>query len=357
LKVGKPRLKDNLLSLLFTPDEFLGWFPFALIASWKAVSAYRPVCIITTGPPHTAHLVALVLKLLRKIPWILDLRDPWSWHDLPASRPRQWKDSINAWLEDVVISATDRVVCVSEGVTAEYRERFRGASADKWYTITNGFDLDEFKALGEVVQARRFTISHVGTLDFERTPQLLLQAVAELIASGEIERSRVAIRFIGSGEFASGRSLVELIGDLGLVGVAQIVPPVPRPEALRELLRSHVLLLIAGTQRLSIAAKLFEYLASGRPILAIGDDWAAAHIVRKLGAGRVVAPHDLDGAKEAVRDWYGRFVSGERCLPPGVWENLPAEALEYSWESLGGRYSQLIEQLSPNPRLSTGVQL
>jgi glycosyltransferase involved in cell wall biosynthesis len=356
-----PGLKEHLTSLLYVPDEFLGWFPFALRAAIGAVRRHRPVCVISTGPPHTTHLVAMALKRVCNIAWIADLRDPWAWHDHPPGTHTLWSDRLNTRLEAAVIRSANCVVSVAPGVTREYARRYPAEPAEKWVTITNGFDASEFDGLGHVERAERFTVSYVGSMSFQRSPILLLRALAELIAEGAIDRTRVAVRFMGDCEFVGDRSLASIIADMGLEEVAEVLPLAPRTQALRELLRSHVLLLIAGTQRLCIAAKLFEYLAAGRPILAISGEGATADIVNRLGAGRVVAPDDLRGAKDALLDWYKEFVAAGDCR--GALEQDQTDAkLEYDWTRLGPRYSELIKLLGgatnwrDRPRIASALR-
>jgi glycosyltransferase involved in cell wall biosynthesis len=286
----------------------------------------------------------MALKHVYRIGWIADFRDPWSWHD--HHRPHiLWSDRINAKLEALAIRRADRVVCVSPGVTREYSQRYPLEPPEKWVTITNGFDLEEFRSLGNVDRAERFTITYAGSLAYGRSPVVVLRAIAELIGQGEIDPQRVHVRFLGHCEYVEGRPLAAIIEELGLTQIAEVVPLSPRPEVLRELLRSHVLLLIAATQRHSISAKLFEYLAAGRPILAIAVEGASAEILNRLGAGRVVGPEDLSAAKAALRNWYAEFVATGDChLRLGVAERHAA--LEFDWSSLGVRYSQLIALVS-----------
>jgi glycosyltransferase involved in cell wall biosynthesis len=334
-----PTLKDHLVSLLYLPDEFLGWFPFALEASLRVIEQHRPVCVITTGPPHTSHLVALVLKRLHRIAWIVDLRDPWAWNDGAEDVSQRWSDRINSWLELRAIRRADRVVCVAAGVTRAYAERYPKERKDKWATISNGFDIEEFRNLGPIERSDRFTITYIGALSFQRSPELLLQAVAALISEGVVRRDDIEIRFVGLCQYVGTRPMTSIIAEYGLGSIATVVPQIPRPQALRESLRSHVLLLLAGNQKHSISAKLYEYLAADRPILAISGESAAASIIQKLQAGRVIAPDDLQGAKDAVRYWYDQYKKNAEMRMPGVLRNA---VLEYSWEHLGSRYAALI---------------
>ena len=340
-------LKANILSLLFTPDEFIGWFPFALAEAVRIVSKERPLCVISTGPPHSVHLTALVLNRLRRVPWIADLRDPWAWYDLPVDPPELWSDWMNAKLEKLMVRYATRMVCVTPAVTTTYKDKYPDSPPDKWVTIPNGFDLDEFDGLGIVSRAERFTISYVGGFDHQRSPDLLLKAIAELISNGTLDPERIAVRFVGTCEYTNGRHTAALIREFGLSDIANVVSLLPRPQALRELLSAHVLLLLAGDHRLSVAAKVYEYLASGQPILAISNEGSAADIIRRTGAGRVVAPNDLEGAKSAIAHWYGNYLKSGSAIETGKPE-LSSATREYSWDQLGARYAELIQRAQPS---------
>jgi len=337
-------LKRTILSLLYTPDEYLGWFPFALVASIRAVKRHQPACIISTGPPFTSHLVALVLKRLFRIRWIADFRDPWSWREgLPAEIRSPMSDRINRFLESIVMRRADQIVCVTPRTTIRYRELYPELPDSKWVTITNGYDLEEFSKLGPVEKHRRFTISYVGSFDFSRSPLLLLQAVGKLIAEGKLDGSRVSIRFVGPCQYAEGRSVAEMISENRLVGIAEIVGFLPRYEAMKEIMQANVLLLLGGTQRLSIAAKVYEYIASGNPILAIAEEGDTTELIRRVDGGRVVSPNDLDSAKVAILSWYENYIQKSTSGSPDSVERNGAR-LDYSWDRLGARYAELVER-------------
>ena len=336
-------LKRTFLSLLYTPDEFLGWFPFALFASIRLIHRHRPACIISTGPPYTSHLVAMVLKLFYGTRWIADYRDPWSWREGLASEIRSpTSDRINAFLEKIVMRNADCIVCVTPRTTDRYRALYPDLPGSKWFTITNGYDLDDFSALMPVEKHERFTISYVGSFDFSRTPRLLLQAVGDLISEGKLDRKNVMLRFVGPCQSAEGRSVAEMINENGLDGIADLVGFLPRTEAMKEILRADVLLLLGGTQRLSIAAKVYEYIASGNPILAISEEGDTADLIRRIDGGRVVAPDNINAAKDAITAWYDDFLRRPRTAVMDQARNTGARE-DYSWDRLGARYIELLE--------------
>lgn len=343
------RLKRTFLSLIHTPDEFLGWYPFALLGGIRLMLRFRPACIISTAPPFTSHLVARMLKTLFNTPWIADFRDPWSWREgLPPEISSALSDRISKVLEKGVIYHADRIVCVTPGTTERYRQMYPQVSADKWLTVTNGYDRDEFAGLCQSETPTKFTISYVGGFDFSRSPRLLLRSVSELIAEGLIDKSKLAVRFVGPCETAEGIPIVSMIDEYDLLEVVEITGLVPRPEALKAICQAHLLLLLGGSQRLSIAAKVYEYLAAGTPILAIAQEGEIADLVRSVGAGYVVSPEDLTGAKYAIATRYGDCLSGRsNDVSAGPHRNGAAEA--YSWDGLGLAYSEIIKQCSILP--------
>ena len=169
----------------------------------------------------------------------------------------------------------------------------------------------------------------------------MLRAVSELIVEGKLDRHKLNLRFVGSSQFAGGRSITEMIAENNLDGVVEIVGFVPRKDALKEILRANVLLLV-GTQNLTVAAKTYEYMAARKPILAIVEEGAEADLIRHSGAGVVVSPDDLDGVKRAITYWYQESLKedglGFQQSPYGL-----DRTHDYSWEILGARYSSVLE--------------
>jgi glycosyltransferase involved in cell wall biosynthesis len=341
------RLRRFLLAVLYTPDPFAGWIPFALIASLKVMFRHRPACVISTGPPHSCHLVALVLNRLFRVPWIADLRDPWSWHDWEGSEPFPASKKANRFLESLVVKYADQIVCVTSATTDRYRTIYSELRPDGWSTITNGFDLTEFAALGEIERPTKFTVSYVGSFDFCRTPLPILRALRSLIATGQIDPGAVELRFVGPCEYAGEDSVIEMITQNGLCGVATVVGRVPRPDALRELLRADVLILLSGVQNLSVAAKFYEYLASRRPILALSNGGVVADMIRETGSGIVVASTDIQAIEEAINHFYQRHLKGE---DDDRVRELDAVESEYCWDKLGARYARLLDECAMRPR-------
>ena len=338
-------LKQTILSLLYTPDEFLGWIPFVLVSFLKIYRSHRVQSLISTGPPFTSHLIALIIKKICGVAWVADFRDPWAWNETASISTSGISNRINQWLEAAVMQGADRIVCVTPAMTEMYRKLYPNLPENKWVTITNGYDMDEFSKLKLVKESGRFTISYVGTFDFSRTPALMLRAVRELIEEGIIDSQKINLRFVGPCQTVEGRPLAEMVAKNELCEITDVIGFVPRTDALREILQSDMLLLLGGTQRLSVAAKTYEYMASGKPILAIVEEGATADIIRQARVGIVVAPQDLKSAKQAIAAWYVQYIQNKMNSEPNKSEQYSASTGEYSWGKLGARYAALLEEI------------
>jgi glycosyltransferase involved in cell wall biosynthesis len=258
--------------------------------------------VITTSPPGSVHFVGAAVKRATGARWLADLRDPLvaNQHrraDTTATRARQ---ATNQRLAKLVARQADAVSCVSEAIAAEARGL---QPTGLVRTIANGCDFDDFAGLA-YEPAPRFRITHAGSFFGRRDPRPFLEAVA---SSG----LDLVARFVGDFR-ASDR---EWADERGLGDLLELVPYAPRSESLRLQRDSEALLLLVpdadGRGRGVLSGKVFEYLAAGRPILAVvPPDGAAADLVRETGAGVVVAPDDVDGMRAALADLHGRFLNG-----------------------------------------------
>ena len=330
-----------LLSLMYTPDEHIGWLPFGLWQAVKAVRHYRVACMISTGPPFTAHLVALLTHMVSRVAWIADFRDPWAMSETrPSESTSRVSDWMNKWIERAVIRRASRVVCVTPFMTRWYRNHYPELPNDLWETIANGFSADEFDAVAEIPLSAKFTISYLGGIEYERTPELVFHAIRNLCREGRMKREDVEIRLIGKCHEVLGRPMAELIAAYGLSDIVKMVRAVPRTEALKEMRQAHILLLLAPRQTLQIPGKAYEYIGANRRILTVTEpDGATADVIRGVG-GAVVSHDDIDEMKRVLDVWYGDYRCGNEAQERSA--ELAAKALEFEWSRLGARYSQVL---------------
>lgn len=341
--------KRIVLSLLHTPDDRLGWLPFAVVRGFVAIKAYDIKCVMSIGPPFTTHLIGLMLRKICRVPWIADFRDPWSWNEQkPWHVNSALSQRIDNWLEKKVIDNADKVVCVTSAMTERYRKMYLTNPEDKWITITNGFDTDEFEKLEKVEQFQVFTITYVGGFEYGRSPRTLLCAIGELLRERIFERQKLAVRLIGRCRYAEGCSVQHMISDQGLDSIVELIDFMPRTDALKEMLRSHVLVLLASNQPFQVPGKAYEYIAAQRPILALCEEGATADLINQTRSGVVVSPTDVAGIKEPLADWYKKYTAQAKLS----WDRCPeGSTSDYSWTVLGDKYVSVLDMLATTPNL------
>ncbi|MEX0980795.1 MAG: glycosyltransferase family 4 protein [Bacteroidales bacterium] len=263
----------------FIPDPRKGWNKHAEKAAKEIIHDTGVDIIITTGPPHSTHLIGLTLSSQFGIPWLADFRDPWTdiyyYRDFYPTPPAH---RLNVRLEKKVISNANHIVTVSRGLKNILVEK-NWCSAEKITVIHNGFDKDDFLNIPEP-DRERFTITYVGTLSDAYPIDSFIQAITELLESG----TDLELRFIGSVS-RNQRNKLGAIPNNHII----YVPYVDHDKAIEYMGLSNLLLLIlpehTSTQGI-LTGKLFEYLASKRPILGIGPhDCDAAVILSECDAG------------------------------------------------------------------------
>jgi len=291
---------------LLVPDASVTWNLTAIPAAIRIAKSEGIDAVITTSPPGSVHFVGAAVKKATGAHWVADLRDPL------VANPHRRADSFGtkarqAAAEQVarlVARHADAIACVSDAIA----EEVRGLDARGIVrTISNGCDFDDFAGL-EYHPGERLRVTHAGSFFGRRDPRPFLQALKD---SG----LDVVARFVGDFR-ASDREWAEAL-ELG--DRLQLIDYLPRVESLRCQRDSEALLLLVpdadGRGRGVLSGKVYEYLAAGRPILAVvPPDGAAAELVRETGAGVVVAPNDQRGIRAALEDLHARFVDGG--LPP-----------------------------------------
>ena len=287
---------------LLVPDASVTWNLTAIPAAIRIVRREGIDVVMTTSPPGSIHFVGAAVKQATATRWLADLRDPLVANqqrraDTAATRARQ---AANEQLARLVARRADAISCVSDAIAEEVRGLDpRGIVR----TIANGCDFDDFAGL-EYRPAPRFRITHAGSFFGKRDPRPFLQALHD---SGV----DAVARFVG--DFRSTDR--EWAETLGLGDRLELIPYAPRLESLRLQRDSEALLLLipnaGGRGRGVLSGKVFEYLAAGRPILAVvPPDGAAAELIRETGSGVVVAPDDVEGIGTALRELSERFLDG-----------------------------------------------
>jgi len=292
-------------SNFFIPDARARWIK----PSVQFLTGYlkgNPVeAIVSTGPPHSAHLIAMSLKQKTGIPWLADFRDPWTTMDYYQELLLTgWANRKHHRLELEVLKTADALTVVGNGMKREFEEK----SGRKAVVVTNGFDEGDFSD-DRVQLDERFTLVHIGTFFSRINPTNLWQCLAELNSEGHPMISDLRIILMGRIDAA----VVESIRNAGLEEFLILVPSQPHQEAVRQMKSAQILLLCIFEQtKFVLTGKLFEYLAAQRPIFCIGPkDGDAASILKETGAGQTFSFEDKIGIKQHLMELHAKFIKGE----------------------------------------------
>ncbi|MCB0756391.1 MAG: glycosyltransferase family 4 protein [Flavobacteriales bacterium] len=280
----------------FIPDARKFWIKPSVQYLSEYLKANPVDAVVSTGPPHSMHLIALGLKKQLGVKWIADFRDPWTnidfYKELMLSSQSDRKHHA---LEKEVLTTADKVITIGYTMTKE----MEGLGAKNVETITNGFDEDDFPETEASVD-EGFTISHIGTFSPSRNHPLFWKALAELKEENQQFAKLFKLTTVGVVDY----HVATAIEESGLLENWERIDYVSHAEVLRYQRSSKVLLVsINNTPNATgiLPGKFFEYLASGRPILAIGPKQSdIGTVLSKTKAGIIAEPTDLDELKQSI---------------------------------------------------------
>ena len=283
--------KRVILSLLLLPDDLQGFIPPAVLRARSAFSG-RVDLVYTTSPPASGHLAGLVLKLLTGVRWVTEFRDPWFPQRGALTSPA--RDRIEGWLERQCIRRADHVVSVSEGIDEMLRARLPGAAAERCVVVRNG--IDSLAPKPEVERApRQERILYLGTLYWKRNPRLFLRGLALVKERLGLTPDDVMVDFVGNCRSFGAESVEAMVEELGLTGFVRFHDWLRFDEAQRLLDDATLLLLLAQEQPVQVPNKLYEYLGTRKPILAVADHAGeTARMLREVGGHYVATELDDD---------------------------------------------------------------
>ena len=327
------RLSLFIRGNVFIPDPRCLWIRPSVRFLRKYLRAHPVDAIISTGPPHSMHLIARGVARATGIPWVADFRDAWTkmfyYKHLHLTR---WADALQHRQERSVLDEATRVVSVSP---REQRD-FQAMTANKVYLITNGYDPEDYAA--PVSPDGYFNLVHTGLFSSDGDSPVLWRLLAGKRAADPAFSAALRIRFSGktdAGVRASIRAagLEDCFVDKGYC---------PHPAAVAEQRQASVLLISLRREpeyASALPGKLFEYLAARRPVLGIGQPGSVmAEVVRDAGAGAVFDWEDEAGIRAFLDREWRRFQAGENT-------DNPEDISRFDRRELARKYVELLDDM------------
>jgi glycosyltransferase involved in cell wall biosynthesis len=316
----------------FIPDARIGWVKPSVTFLKKYISENLVDVIITSGPPHSLHLVGLKLKKELNLKWIADFRDPWTTiHYHKSLRLMKKAKRKHEALEKEILSEANLIVVTSPTTKIE----FEVITKKPIEVITNGYS--EFAETPRVLDTS-FSISHIGSLLSERNPKVLWEVLSEITLENNDFKRDLELKLAG----IVSKEIVDSIANVGLKANCKLLGYVSHSEAIQLQQNSGVLLLVeidSEDTKSIIPGKLFEYLAAGRPILALGPKGSDIEgIINETKSGRFYNYSQTDALKSHLLELYSDFKIGSLAVS--------SEGIEkYSRRELTKRMSEIIKSL------------
>lgn len=321
---------------LFIPDGRLFLVIPFIRAARKMIYDYNIDCIITTGPPHSMHLPVLWLSKRVSIPWIADFRDPWTDIYYYQSQPRsKLTKRIDQSLEKSVLRSASDIITVSPQITKQLTAISEKANV---VTIFNGYDHDDFSSHSNSEVKDRFRIAYIGNFKANQNIDQLWSVLSDLSSKNNELANTLEIIIVGN----IHTEVIDTLNERGLSKFLKLVNYVPHHQAIEIMRSSSVLLFIipnvSGNSGI-ITGKLFDYLASSRPLLAIGPpDGDAAEILCQVKAGEMIDPSDTVGLSNRINDLFHLWKIGKLSTA------VPERTLinQFERKQLSGALSEII---------------
>ncbi len=325
------RLRKLLYNTIWFPDEKNSWAPVAFVKGLRLLAKEDISIIYVSGYPWSAFLVGTFLSILGGVPLILDFRDAWTLN------PRKlWDNWFQRFWEEVALRQASKVIFATNRMRENYIDRYPLIEIEKFITVTNGYDNDDFKRFRfkEGADDKTFLIAFTGTfndnvppLDIDQSPFYFLHGLSRLLKEIDISKN-IKICFVGD----FGKNNKALVEEMGLENVVELKGHVSHDKCLQYQADADLLLLIIYTCEWSksvLTGKLFEYIGARKPILALVPEGEAKDLITRERLGKTVDPRDIEGIKNTILAFYEEWKNNKLKLEENncVFEKYEMRAL------------------------------
>lgn len=284
----------------------IGWVPFNLTLAKKLIQEENIDLIFSSGLPPSCAVMGTLLKKITKKPLIIDFPDAWTL-DPYRQYPTKLHVYIDRAIEKIVLNNCDYTTFATQGMADDYFKIYPSIR-EKSKVIRNGFDEQDLPKDGNKVLSK-FTVTYTGRFYGLRSPDLFLNALHRILTENQGFKQEINVIFVGS----RNESTVKAIDAKGLQDVIILTNQVPLQEAYKYMFSSSLLLLIEPTNALT--TKAFEYLATGKPILAIIPESELAELIREYSdTSYIITTGNVDEIADAILDAYSKWKEGRLTL-------------------------------------------
>ena len=327
------------------PDRWITWWPGAVAAGLRLLRRHRPDVIWSTYPIATAHLIGLTLQRMSGLPWVADFRDPMKEVD-PNTGEEFPEDpairKVNGWIEKPAVEHCRKAVFTTPGALKMYASRFPGIPQTRWTVIPNGYDEEDFTAVESSV---RFDAQHNGPVvllhsghlyPHVRDPKCFFAALSDLRRAGRVTPATLKVVLRASGFDDLYRPQLE---SLGIADMVFLEPPISHQQSIIETLKADGLLIFQAINcNQQIPGKLYEYLRTRRPILAIADRGGdTAEVLRAEGIDSISSLHSKTDIAEGLMKFLSTLRNGN---------HRPRSVEQYSRRARTQELAQLLDSVA-----------
>ena len=322
---------------LFIPDARKFWIAPSVKLLTKFLKENPVDVVITTGPPHSAHLIGLGLKRMNGVKWLADFRDPWTnidyYNDLKLTKRADRK---HHKLEKEVLEQADGITVISLGMKREFEQ----IVPRDYHVIPNGYDAEDVTFIQDKhIDSGKFSLAHIGSLTKTRNPINLWEALKQLVEEDSVFANDLELHNIGKIDI----NAVESLKLYGLHRFLRQTDYLPHDQVITEQRNATLLLLLVNdtpNAKLILTGKIFEYLVSGTPIICIAPtDGDAASVINETSCGNTFGFKEVELLKASILNYYDQFKKGSissNC------NNIE----KYERKNLTGKMIEVINKLS-----------
>jgi glycosyltransferase involved in cell wall biosynthesis len=330
------KIDKTLSRFIIQPDDQIGWIPFGY---FKGLDFIRRNCIkaiYSTSSPLSCHIIAYLIHKKTGLPWIADFRDEW-YENPDFDFPKIFYRRFHYNLEKKIVKAASKVIAPAPEFCRLLAKHCDDSS--KFVTVSMGFDPEDFSghAISKSNKEEKFILVFSGLFYSSFRPSKLLKALDELINEGKISPDRIKVRFVGANTPGEADFKDEY-------GICEFTGFVSHKNAIRHVLGADALLLLLSEDRGKnvVPSKTFEYMASGKPILAVvPKEGEIARIIQKTETGLVVDFKDTEGIKRAYLKLYQQWEDKKLHKKANK-----EELSKYNQKFLTKRFARLLDEIT-----------